>query len=209
MNSGLLDFSRIPHQKVISFVRDRGLQTANDFGQFKSRCYIPADTSYRKHVKTFFVEAPLDIVWRTYKSISPQEAWQGDMLRFGFMFSRTTNTFTYHDDHQYEGIEAGHVLVLNLRLLGDTVTLAVGHEVKEVNEQMKYIRICYMDNGKSEGSQFIQLSGLANGHTQIVHETFYKSNSWVRDILLYPALHTRAINAFHHNVKKKILQLYR
>lgn len=206
MNSALLDFTRIPYKKVISFAQNRSLYMASDFIDFKSRCYVPGDPSYRKHVKTFVVKAPIESVWQTYTSISPQDAWQGIMLRFGFMYSRTTNTFTYHDDTDYDGIETGHILVLNLRLLGDRLTLAVGHEVKEVNEQMHYIRICYMDNGKSEGSQFIRLSGTTNGTTQIVHETFYKSDSWVRDVLLYPALHTRAITEFHNNVKRKLEQ---
>jgi hypothetical protein len=207
MNSTSLDFNRILFKKVISFVRERGLQTTNDFTHFKSVCYVPNDPSYRKHLKTFSVDAPISIVWNTYKSIAPQDAWQGDMLRFGFMYSRTKNNFTYHDDIQYEGIKAGHVLVLNLRLLGDLFTLAVGHEVKEVNDQERFIRICYMENGKSEGSQFIRLSALPDGHTQIMHETFYKSNSWIRDVLLYPSLHTKAITEFHHNVKRKIEQI--
>jgi hypothetical protein len=125
------------------------------------------------------------------------------MVRFGLQYSRNQNTFSYPDNTQYKGIEAGQILILNLRLLNGLFNLAVGHEIKEVNDVQHFIRICYLENGASRGSQFIRLSVTDNG-TQVTHETFYKSNSWIRDKIFYPSLHEKAISEFHGTVKRKL-----
>lgn len=178
---------------------------ANEFGRLNSLCYKKGDKTYRKHLKKFTFSHPIDEVWKVYKSIRPEEVWTGVMVRFGLQYSRSQNTITYPGDTQYVGIEEGQIIILNLVILNGLLNIAVGHEVKEVNEANKFIRICYLETGASVGSQFIRLSKTPDGSTVVTHETFYKSNSWFRDKILYPGLHGKAITEFHNNVKKNLL----
>ena len=200
-----VDYSRIEYPKVRSFIVHYNLVDNIGFENLKSKCFKSDEAGFRHHIKHFQFDAPLEKVWRTYKFISPQKLWRGNMIRFGVQYARKTELVTYADDSHHSGIEAGQILILNLRLINGLFHLAVGHEIKEVNDKDHLIRICYLESGASHGSQFIRLSSTHNGSTVVTHETYYKSNSWFRDILLYPYLHTKAITEFHNSVKQNLL----
>jgi hypothetical protein len=123
------------------------------------------------------------------------------MVSFGLQYSRARNVVSYLDD-PYSGMEAGQVIVLNLKLFWGLLNIAVAHEVAEINDADRTMKLCYMMGGASEGSQWIALSETQHGFTKVSHETYYKSNSNFRDNTLYPPLHTKAISEFHHNVRR-------
>ena len=100
-------------------------------------------------------------------------------------------------------MQKGQIIILNLNLFWGLLNIAVAHEVTEVNEQKRLIKLCYMKGGASEGSQWITLNETKEGYTEVSHQTLYKSKSNFRDTKLYPALHTKAITEFHLNVKRK------
>lgn len=124
------------------------------------------------------------------------------MVSFGLMYSRLKNEISYPED-VYHGIEAGQIIFLNLNLFANLVHLAVGHEVTDVNDQEKTIKICYLQNGASTGTQLIQLKESGN-QTTVIHETWYRSGSLFRDKLLYPGFHEKGLTEFHLNVKAKV-----
>lgn len=103
----------------------------------------------------------------------------------------------------YPGIEAGQIIFLNLNLLGSFVQLAVGHEITAVNENDRTIKICYLQNGASTGTQLIQLKRSNENQTEVVHETWYRSGSAFRDKVLYPRFHEKGLTEFHKNVKRE------
>jgi hypothetical protein len=39
-----------------------------------------------------------------------------------------------------------------------------------------------------------------NGNTRIVHRSYFRSNSRLRDAILYPFFHKRIVNRFHRNM---------
>ena len=169
----------------------------------RPECYNPAlESTYHIHNKTFLIRSNIDCVWNAYKTIHPKEAWNGAMVSFGLQYSTKKNSINYIND-DYAGMEKGQIIILNLRLLWGGFNIAVAHEVSEVNEQKRMIKLCYMRGGASEGSQMITMRETKEGFTEVLHKTFYKSNSNFRDTKLYPRLHTRAITEFHLNVKKK------
>jgi hypothetical protein len=124
------------------------------------------------------------------------------MISFGLQYSRKTGKVCYLDD-QYHGMEVGVVIVLNLRLFWGLLNIAVAHQVMEIDEANRRIKLCYMACGASEGSQWISLFETEDGYTGIQHETLYKSKSDFRDTRVYPRLHSRAVAEFHQNVRIK------
>lgn len=182
---------------------DYGLTELAGFRTMEPLCYVPSDkNSYHSHHKTFLINKNIDLVWETYLSIHPMEAWNGEMVSFGLQYSKKDGMINYLSD-DYAGMQRGQIIILNLNLFWGLLNIAVAHEVTEVNEKKRLIKLCYMKGGASEGSQWITLSETKEGFTEVSHQTFYKSKSNFRDTKLYPALHSKAISEFHLNVKKK------
>ncbi|MBX2962321.1 MAG: hypothetical protein KF687_07400 [Cyclobacteriaceae bacterium] len=199
-----IEMDRIRYPKVRKFLADYQLSKPQDFAKLNALCYDPAGLDYHSHLKTYTFRHPINEVWNAYKTIRPDQVWRGAMVRFGMQYARHDHSITYADDSRYEGLQAGQLIILNLRLLNGIINLAVGHEVMHVCDETKAIRISYLENSASQGSQFITLAPIANGGTQVTHKTLYKSGSWFRDRVLYPGLHTKAIGEFHGNVRKML-----
>jgi len=196
----VIDFKRIRQKAVVKLLRDNELYTANDLSKLRSLCYKDGDPSFYFHSRSFQLNTNLEKAWAAYKTAPPEQTWSGAMISFGLMYSRVGSKITYQGD-SYNGLEPGQILLLNLNLGGGIFNLAVGHEVKRVLDQEFRIEICYLQNGASCGTQRIQLRE-ENNVTCVVHETWYKSNSFFRDKALYPYFHAKAITEFHLNVKK-------
>jgi len=198
-----VDFAKIKQKQVKKFMTDYGLNKLGGFKKMRLVCFDPAvKATYHKHRKTFLIKQDIESVWNAYKTIHPKEAWNGEMVSFGLQYSRRNNAINYLND-EYAGMEKGQIIILNLRLLWGALNIAVAHEVAEVNELERSIKLCYMEGGASEGSQWITLRATKEGFTRVSHQTLYKSRSNFRDTRLYPRLHTKAITEFHDNVKKK------
>jgi hypothetical protein len=198
-----IDFKRILQPKVRQHLAKNSLKSLTELSKLKSLPYDETSKKkFRKHYIEFLIHADKTLVWETYKTISPQQTWKGEMVSFGIMYSRNKNCVTYPDD-RYTGLEAGQLLFLNLNLFAGLINLAVGHEVVDVDEIKNCVTICYLEHGASVGTQKFWLEGVSSNTTKVIHETWYTSGSWLRDKLLYPGFHTKAISEFHTNVKRK------
>lgn len=172
-----------------------------DFTKLNSLCYQEKDSTYHEHLETYSYDESFDTIWDAYINIPPEKAWGGKMIHFHRLYSRKTKEEIFPGQVYLGGMVEGQVLILNLHVFSGAIKLLVGHEVMEINKDKKLIRICYLENSKSEGSQFISFKTLPNGKTEVSHKTFYRSGSLFRDKFIYPYFHTKAINEFHGNVR--------
>jgi hypothetical protein len=202
MTSKDIDFKRIRQDKVKKFILRFGLLNTLGFKRIKAVCHNPLeDKTYRRHHRSYLINNDIATVWQIYKTIHPKDAWNGEMVSFGVQYSKNNECINYLNDH-YSGMEIGQIIILNLRLLWGLLNIAVAHEVADINDEERMIKLCYMEGSASEGSQWIQLTATKEGFTEVSHLTLYKSKSALRDTQLYPRLHTKAITEFHENVKK-------
>jgi len=185
--------------------KEKPITSEIDFAKLNSICYQENDPDYHEHLETYIYDQDFDTVWDGYVNISPEKAWSGRMIHFHRLYSRRTDEEIFPGQVYTGGMGEGQVLILNLHVFNAMVKLQVGHEVMEINKSKGLIRICYLENSKSEGSQFIRFKSLPNGKTEVSHKTFYRSGSTFRDKVIYPYFHTKAINEFHGNVRKEIL----
>jgi hypothetical protein len=199
-----IDFNRIKQPKVKKLLAVKRLTSVTELSKLKSLPYdSTSNRKFNKHYIEFVIHANLRSVWETYKTISPQQTWNGNMVSFGIMYSRNKNSVTYSGD-RYNGLEPGQLLFLNLNLFGGLINLAVGHEVVAVDDTSNCVTICYLEHGASVGTQKFWLEEVSNTTTKVIHETWYTSGSWLRDKILYPGFHTKAISEFHTNVKRTV-----
>ena len=84
--------------------------------------------------------------------------------------------------------------------------LAVGLEIIDIDPVNRSITFSYLKGGKSRGEQTIYFITSRKGFTEIIHQTAFKSNSYLRDRYLYPYFHRKAINEFHRNMRNAIIQ---
>ena len=185
--------------------KEKSINSKFDFAKLNSICYQDTDPNYHEHLETYIYEQDFDTVWDSYVNISPEKAWSGRMIHFHQLYSRQTGEEVFPGQVYTGGMGEGQVLILNLHVFNGAIKLQVGHEVMEIDKTKKLIRICYLENSKSEGSQFIRFTSLPNGKTEVSHKTFYRSGSWFRDKIIYPYFHTKAINEFHSNVRNWVI----
>lgn len=176
------------------------------YAKLKSICYDESDPSYHQHFEKYLYDQPLDAVWDAYVTIDPGQAWSGKMIHFQQLYSRVTGEEVFPGQEYLGGMGVGQLIILRLHILGGLVKVTVGHEVMDVSQSKGLIRTCYLETSKSHGSQFIRFRTLENGQTEVSHQTFYRSGSWFRDKVIYPYFHTKAINEFHGNVRRAILE---
>lgn len=199
-----IDMKRIPQRSVRKLVRSQQVKTAADFQAIATSCYRTEDSSrYQTNLKTYVVKAGIGQVWEQYISITPQKAWSGKTIGFGFLFSKEENEFFYAENEN-DPIRLGDIIYVNLRLLKGLKNLGVGFEVVALDEVNKVITFCYLKDGASNGSQEISFSAMADGCTRISHLTHYRSRSVFRDKRLYPYFHEKFVGEFHANVLRQI-----
>lgn len=180
---------------------------SSPYSKLKSICYHDSDPGYYQHLEKYIYDQPFCQVWDTYVTIDPGKAWAGRMIHFKQLYSRDSGEEVFPGQEYQAGMGVGQVIILDLHVFGGAIQLTVGHEVMEIDRSKGLIRICYLENSKSQGSQFIWFKTLADGRTEVSHHTFYRSGSWFRDRVIYPYFHTKAINEFHGNVRRVIIEL--
>ena len=200
-----IDFKKVKGKKVVKLLHGYELESAEDIAALAPSCYEDNDSlSYSSHTKVMEVDAGIDVVWSTYKSISPTED-NKNKVRFGLLFSPDPNTLSYSAD-TYDGIKEGQIVFWNLKFMLGLIKVPVGQKIMEVNNDEKFIKICYLAQGKSHGTQYIQLYPTEDSKTKIVHYTRYKSASKFRDKRLYPMFHNKAVTEFHEDVIHEVMQ---
>lgn len=174
-----------------------------------SACYNSADSAdYQFHSASFIVDEPVDIVWKRYTNAQLEEAWNNRKMKLRCLVTKSNSKAVYSGE-SYRGLESGQLVFIKLRLVGGLLRLGVGFEIKDINEPDRTISYCYMQNGNSEGTQKIHFIPLTYGTTQIIHSSYYKSDSKFRDQKLYPFYHQRAIMALHASFNHMSLWRFR
>jgi hypothetical protein len=155
---------------------------------------------YRVDERIYIFKDSLAKVWEHYLFTNPGESWNGNRVKFGLLFSRKENRVVYQGDN-VSSLNTGQVFYLNLKLLRGLSNLATVFELISIDDDQKVIEFSYVDGNITEGKQQLKFKQTAKGNTEIIHTTYYKSKSAIRD-LLYPYFHTRLLNEFHRNMRK-------
>lgn len=200
-----VDLDRIAQPAVRKLIVRHVSEGMDSFNAIVSTYNKGDDLSdYRIHKAIYNYPIKRDIVFDKYISTNPSESWNGKLLSFGVLISKSTHSVLYSGG-SYEGAKAGQVLYLNLSLIVGQFQLAVAHEIIEVNREEKYMDLSYVVGAESIGMQHIEFIDNRDETTTIKHTTHYKGESNFRDKFIYPYFHTKVVNDYHNNMRITIM----
>jgi hypothetical protein len=156
---------------------------------------------FRVFTKSQLIRQDINVVWNNLIHQSPSDEFDGRIVTFGLLYSKNLNSFLYKNE-SYKGIEEGQILFFNLHVLG-IKNIAVAMEVTRMDNDLKEIEYCYIDNGSTKGTQKFTLKSTPDGFTEITQLTNYKCKSQLRDRRLYSFFHERIVNEFFAAIKNK------
>lgn len=197
--SSEVDFERIHQKKIRKLLVRNNLFQKKDFKKQEEVCSVSGDETFSRHFISFVVKDSPENTWKAYKSPCPRKTWCGKMTSFGVLYSSDDKDFTYSDG-EIDSLGSGQIFYIQLHLLGGLFKLAVANKITDVDNENRVMKLCYLSNGASEGSQYIRLTETVEGYTLIEHESFFKSKSKFRDKKLYPKIHEKIIREYHGNV---------
>jgi hypothetical protein len=197
-----IDLERVPEQEVEDYLY---MQMGNELECFKDikPSLSPGSSTmgFRFHENEYVIKDSLQKVWQHYVGTNPAEAWNAGKFDFGLLFSRTTEQ-VYYPNQKINGIETGQIIYLNLHLAKGIKKLCTAFEIIQVDEAERIIEFSYVEDNFTKGKQQMRFVTMPNGKTKIIHRSFFKSHSTLRDHFLYPYFHTRLTNNYHRNMKK-------
>lgn len=198
------------HQKTIrKYIIARGIDQMSDFSLIHASWKKGTDeSSFNVREKIFFLKYKLPNVWDCYRHVNPSKTWNKQSIRLGLLISKRSNTAIYTSNSSFPDLDTGQVYFLKLKLIKGLLNIPVAFEITNIDFESQLFEFSYIENNKSRGKQSIQFFENGEGHTRIVHRSYFKSQSQLRDNLLYPYFHKKFIKEFHRNMKQLVRNNY-
>jgi hypothetical protein len=192
----------IPQRKVRKYVISGRIDQMNDFSLIHASWNNGINESdFNVNRRIFYLKNKLSNVWDCYRHADPVETWNRKSVQLGLMISKHSNSVIYAGNYYFPEFDTGQVYFLNLRLLKGLFNVPVAFEIINIDNNRQIFEISYINNNKSQGKQTIQFFDNGDGRTRIVHRSYFKSQSRIRDDLFYPLFHKKFIKEFHRNMR--------
>jgi len=200
-----IDLDEVHQRKVRKYISSREIDRMDDFSAIHASWTNEIrESDYNVNEKIFYLGSDLSIVWECYRHASPVKTWNGKSMRLGLLILKCSNSVVYTDNSIFPEIDTCQVYFLNLRLMKGLFNAPVAFEIIKIDQKEQLLEISYIDNNKSQGKQTIQFFDNGDGQTRIVHRSYFKSNSWLREDFFYPWLHKKFIKEFHGNMSRLV-----
>lgn len=197
-----IDLERIQQRSVRKYIEYQIEEGKHQFYDIQPSWNNGNDLSdFRKKEMTFFLKGDFTEIWKGYVSADPSKSWNGRKISFGLLLLKFPGMIFYDHD-PVNGVDLGQIYFLNLKLLYGIYGLPVAFEIITVDEENRIIEFSYIEGNKSIGVQQVKFIDQGNEHTEIIHTSYYKSDSRFRDKWIYPHFHKIIVRDFHRNMRK-------
>lgn len=201
-----IDLERIQQRSIRKYIEGQIEEGKHQFVDIQPSWNSAIDlSSYRKNEMTFLLKGDFTEIFEGYISADPSKSWNGRKISFGLLLLKFPGMIFYDHD-QIKGIDLGQIYFLNLKLLYGIYGLPVAFEIIKVDEENKIIEFSYLEGNKSVGLQQVKFIDMGDERTEIIHTSYYKSESRFRDKWMYPHFHKIIINDFHRNMRKLLCE---
>ncbi len=199
-----IDTNRIVQKTIRKFLKQQaelGIVYCEDF-----RPSVEEATSARRfdfNCQHFHLRQDPATAWHAFLTAPPTQIWQGQSVSCGFIYSPVSQRVIFPGD-SYPGLEPGQIFFLELRILFGLVKFPVCLVVTKVDPVQRTITFSYVSSGTSKGAQTIRLLDDGKGETEILHSTIHQTGNVIRDRILFPVYHRKAIREVHRNLKTQL-----
>jgi hypothetical protein len=201
-----IDLDLISKKKVRQFIVEHDINGPENYNRIQASWLSGNDLDdYHFQEKVFTFKEPLTNVWECYNTANPVQSWDGRKIDFGLLISKYTNSLLYESKGSFSAIDTGQVYILNLKLLKGIYNIPVAFEITNIDSCKKIIEFSYIEGNVSKGKQILQFIKLDDHTTEIIHQSYFLSDSHLRDEV-YPFYHKKIIKDFHRNMKHLIKQ---
>lgn len=197
----IIDNSRIRQKSIRNFLKDQietGIVYFEDFHPSVTK--VTDSSQFDSNIHRFQLRQTTAVAWNAYLTAHPAKVWQGKIVSCGFIYSPVSKRVIFSDD-KYPGLETGQLFFIEMRVLFGLVKFPVCFMVTEINNNERTISFSYVASGTSKGSQTIRLVDNGKGETDILHSSIHQTQNQLRDKILYPVYHRKAIKEVHKNIK--------
>ena len=200
-----INLEEIPQRKVRRYIVSRKIDQMHDFSSIHASWNKNSNKSdFDVNEKIFYLKYKLSNVWECYWHTNLFQTWNGQSVRLGLLISKYFNSVIYTNNSSFPEIDTGQVYFLNLKVMQGLFNVPMAFEIININDKQHIVEISYIDNNKSKGKQTIQFFDNGDGRTRIVHSSYFKSDSWLREDFFYPYFHKKFIKEFHRNMMQII-----
>jgi hypothetical protein len=204
-NSKRIDLKEVPQRKVRKYIVSREIDRMQNFSSIHASWKKDINESdFKVNEKMFYVKYKLSDVWESYRHANPVQTWNRKSVRLGLLILKWSDSVIYTNNSSFPEIDTGQVCFLNLRLMKGIFNVPVAFEIINIDSAKQILEFSYIDNNKSRGKQSIQFFDNGDGRTRIVHSSYFKSDSWLREDLFYPWFHKKFVKEFHGNMREHI-----
>lgn len=199
-----IQIDSITQPKVRDFILKQSKDSILYPNDLNPSCKSHQDMSgFHKQVRSYVINDSISKVWNTYLTTSPARSWDGRKIKFGALLSKKNNSLLYSGTENAE-IDTGQVIFLNLKLLKGLYNLALAFEIITIDNVNHTIEFSYINGNVSKGLQRVHFVQTTRGNTRIIHTSYFKSSSRMRDWFIYPFFHEKATDEFHRNMLRLV-----
>jgi hypothetical protein len=196
-----IDLHEIHQKQIRKYIHARAIDQIQDFSSIHPSWKKQIkESDFHVNERIFFLKNSLSDVWECYRHANLVKSWNGHSVRFGLLIAKGSNSVIYANTSVCPQIDTGQIYFLNLGLLKGLFHIPVAFEIINIDPLIEKLELSYLEDNKSRGKQTLQFFDNGDGRTRIVHTSYFKSNSRLRDDLLYPYFHKRFIREFHRNM---------
>jgi hypothetical protein len=200
-----IDLKEVSQKQLRKFIEQNKIDKTRDFSSIHSSWKKNSEESdFHFNEKTFYLKNKLSKVWESYRHADLARALMGHSVRFGLMISKKTNSVIYDNNKSMPDPDTGQIFFLCLKVLKGIFKLPVAFEIINIDPEKQILEFSYLDDNKAKGKQTLMFFDNGEESTRIVHRSYFKSGSPIRDELLYPYFHTKFIKGYHKNMKRII-----
>lgn len=201
INFSEINYTKVNQKKILQYLHSQEKEKQNLL-ELQPSVRSNSDTEgFHTVSQEFFVKGNIDDVWQHYLVTNPSDSWSSKKVTFAMLFSKKEKRMIYENEYVAQ-LDTGQIVFLNLKIAKGLANLASIFEFITIDKDQKIMEFSYAEGTITKGKQQIQFFETDHGETQIIHSSFYKSESFLRDVILYPYFHNHLTSQFHRKMKK-------
>jgi len=198
-----INLEEVSQRKVRHYIASRSIDKMKDFSLIRPSWTNNNDEKdYTVIERTFYLKYNMQDVWNFYRHINLAKIWNRHSVRLGLMIAKKSNSVIYRDNPAFPEIDTGQIYFFDIRLLKGLFNVPAAFEITDIDPERALVEFSYIDGNKSLGKQTIQFFDNGGSMTRIVHRSYFKSQSMLREDFFYPPLHTKFIKEFHRSIRQ-------